>query len=57
MSEYTDKLMELGRTLKEEGWDARANMIFHAAQRMESMEVLLIDALDVEEQEKHDEKS
>jgi len=52
MSTYTDAMMTLGNKLSEEGWDARANIVYHAAQRMEAMEQLIADLMKDSEDDK-----
>lgn len=45
MSTYTDNLRNIANNLKEEGWDMRASAIEHAAARMDSMEILIVNLM------------
>lgn len=42
MSTYTDELRKVASDLAKEGWDRRYAIISHAADRMDSMEELII---------------
>ena len=46
MSTYTDGLRQVAENLKTEGWDRRAAIIFHAADRMDRMENLIVDLME-----------
>lgn len=45
-SRYVIELRELDKTLREDGWELRANIARDAAERMERLEQLIVDSKD-----------
>ena len=45
MSTYSNNLKEVGMKLRDEGWDQRAAVVIHAANRIERMESLIVELM------------
>lgn len=54
MSTYTEVMREVATELAREGWDRRANIIFHAAERMDRMEELIVVLMQGDNKEQTD---